>query len=729
MNVKRKVPKLMSSRCNRNLPCEQCSRSKTELCTYLTDDDSLAEGFGHSRVTSRMTPPRLPAAGSTSRSHSTAPHETSDQISILNSQDTRPAARVPTSGFALPTLSASDPISRFPTHSFPVKDSAISPDIGQTLTLDVDFYTAPKALNTGATSSSTAYDESAVVRGIFSKTRFFGQSHWMNSIYQFSQVYEVIQKFELDETSEARTVYDKCKGLARAIKAQEIAKQPPIADILDHVPPRNIAEPLVQAYLQTFESIFRILHVPSFLRDFNNHWVNPSSSGPDFIIKLLLVMSIGSIFSPDRNISASNYSSASRWIYTAQSWLNSPFEKGRINISGIQIYCLLLLARQANGVEGDLVWISAGSLLRAAMHIGLHIGPSRLAGVTFFNQEIRRRLWATVLEIVVQSSMDAGGLPLVPIQDIDYEPPSNIDDEQLEDANEDIATTHVKPLKEYTMTSVQIALMKSYPLRLEIAQYLNNFRSKPLYEKTLHLASRLSSFCRDSYILFNSFPTNMPHPTPFQVNMLDLLSYRFLLALHHPFAIKAKANPTLYFSRKVSIEVAVSLLSRSPQSSDDNYTHLKITGTGLFRDVPVIAISTICEELIHQLEEEKSSFMPVSSSFSRQDLRKIIEEYVNLLDMRIKHRETNIRGHILFSCVLEHINAIQTGLPVNQSIAAALKRSLDQCYGTLKARAKACEIDTPSDTQPDNILGMNGAHDWLFDDEMDAGTDFDPWLS
>ncbi|KFL60628.1 uncharacterized protein TERG_11728 [Trichophyton rubrum CBS 118892] len=191
--------------------------------------------------------------------------------------------------------------------------------------------------------------------------------------------------------------------------------------------------------------------------------------------------------------------------------------------------------------------------------------------------------------------------------------------------------------------------------------------------------------------------------------------------------MKARVDPTLYYSRKVCIEVSVSLLvplsaSNDTESSNDNYKNLKISGTGLFRDVPVMAISTICEALTYQLEEEKSSFIPVSSLFSHQNLREIIEEYIHLLDMRIQHRETNIKGYVLFSCVLEHINAIQAGLSVEQAIASALNRSLDQCYYTLKTRAMAwginmspdIDIDTSGHTQPDDRT--LGTHDWLIDD-------------
>lgn len=547
----------------------------------------------------------------------------------------------------------------------------------------------------------------------------------------------MIQKFESDETSDARVVYDRCKNLARAIKAREIVRQPPPTDFHDYIPPRKTADQLVQVYIRTFESVFRILHIPSFLRECNNYWANPSSSSHEFVIKLLLVMTIGMRFSPasDLNDSVSFSSISSQWIHAAQSWLNSPFEKSRVNVSGIQIYCLLLLTRQVNGVEGDMIWISAGSLLRTAMHMGLHIDPCRLNGMTFYDQEIRKRLWATVLEITVQSSMDTGGLPLVSIQDIDCEPPSNIDDDQMDEDNRAAAEPIPKPMEQYTRTSVQIALMKSLPVRLEIARFLNDFRSKLSYDKTLQLASRLSFICRANYLLFQSFHGELSHPSIFEIKLLDLLTYRFLLALHHPFAMKAKTDPTLYFSRKVSIEVSLSLLShpsRAPgdaRTLDDDYERLRLTGTGLFRDVAVQAISTICEELINQLEEEKSSFTPVSSSFSRRDLHKIVEEYVDLLDLRIKYGETNIRGHLLFSCLLAHIDALQANHSIEQAISTALKKSLDNCHRILKTRADEsgattqldAEVDAPGNGRHYDMGGVEGAQDWFVTDEMVSG--------
>ena len=177
-------------------------------------------------------------------------------------------------------------------------------------------------------------------------------------------------------------------------------------------------------------------------------------------------MAIGIGFSPDQNEPTSLRSSASQWIYTAQSWLSSPIEKSRINVSGLQIHFLLLLARQMNAVGGDLIWISAGSLLTTAMHMGLHIDPSHSPKISFFDAEIRRRLWASVLEIVVQSSMDAGGLPLITSGDIGCEPPSNIDDVQMEEGSK--VAPAPKPMEQFTQSSIQVALMRSLPDRKSV---------------------------------------------------------------------------------------------------------------------------------------------------------------------------------------------------------------------------------------------------------------------
>ena len=58
----------------------------------------------------------------------------------------------------------------------------------------------------------------------------------------------------------------------------------------------------------------------------------------------------------------------------------------------------------------------------------------------------------------------------------------------------------------------------------------------------------------------NSSPDSLK-PTKFQIHLLNMLTRRFLLALHSPFAVEAKANQSFYFSRKVLTENALTCLS------------------------------------------------------------------------------------------------------------------------------------------------------------------------
>ena len=482
-----------------------------------------------------------------------------------------------------------------------------------------------------------------------------------------------------------------------------------MTDLRSWVPLRETSDQLVHSYLQTFESVYRILHIPTFQHEYNQYWINPQSANEVFVIKLLLVMAIGTSFYEDSDTLTSLRLSSSQWIYAAQSWLVSPSEKSRLNLSGLQIHCLLLLARQTNAIAGDLIWISAGSLIRTAVQMGLHRDPRHLPRMPIFHAEIRRRLWATVLEIVVQSSMDSGGPPLISCEDFDCESPSNINDGQIDESTKLPPVS--KSLDTMTQTSVQIALMRTLPIRLEVTKLINDFRSDPSYDDVLCLGAELTSAYRANSLSSDSLRTNEAQPSAFQTKLLGLLTHRFLLALHQPFALKARTNLSYYYSRKICLESSLLLLSDSPSPQNldshlqnDHFTRLKRVGGGPFRGVLLHAAANIGLELITQLQEQSSSFMSESNIVQRKELHKAIEGYIELTICRIKAGETNVKGHIFFSCVMAQINAMHAGTSLEESILEALNRSTETSYQLLKAKTEdsaAQRIDENAETQQD----------------------------
>lgn len=128
-------------------------------------------------------------------------------------------------------------------------------------------------------------------------------------------------------------------------------------------------------YVTRFESVFRILHIPSFWRDYEKYWACPTEAEAILQLKIQLVTALGISIHQTGIDTPDFYSISRQYLYAAQDWLSGPLKKNRISITGLQIQCLLALARQALAVGGDVVWISMGTVIRTAMQMGLHRDP------------------------------------------------------------------------------------------------------------------------------------------------------------------------------------------------------------------------------------------------------------------------------------------------------------------------------------------------------------------
>lgn len=132
---------------------------------------------------------------------------------------------------------------------------------------------------------------------------------------------------------------------------------------------------MAHLYVSRFESAFRILHIPSFWTEYEQYWNSPQEASSVLQFKITLVIAIGSSIYRDTLDADMVRWRSSQWVHEAQSWISAPMEKNRISIDGLQIQCLLILARQALSISGDLVWIAVGTLARTAMQMGLHRDP------------------------------------------------------------------------------------------------------------------------------------------------------------------------------------------------------------------------------------------------------------------------------------------------------------------------------------------------------------------
>ncbi|KDN71058.1 putative fungal specific transcription factor domain-containing protein [Colletotrichum sublineola] len=566
-------------------------------------------------------------------------------------------------------------------------------------------------------------------RGCVSKTRYFGQSHWMNATDMLYRLVNIAKKFESEESSQLYSDLETCKKLARVIKAR---RNPPFSSISigKSTPSRELADILVDNYLRTFETVHRIVHIPTFKADYEQYWENPSEASEAFVVLMQLCMGIGATFYDER---FTLRSLATQWFWEGMFWLITPCEKSKMTITGLQIRCLMHFLRHTANIGCDLSWIGAGALVRTAMYMGLHREPKAIAKMTPYRAEIRRRLWVTVLEIALQTSIDAGGPPLISMRDFDTEPPANIDDEQL--VEEGYSAYPVpKDAKTHTQMTVPLALFGTFAARLAVARRVNDFRSDTVYEETLRYSNDLSTSLQQMMRQLLSHDSVMA----FQLRYVQVMSHRLFFALHQQIVPMALRNPMYYFSRMVIFDTAMRLCEAgflSPDKSGSgvikpatpsevDYQRLVINAAGTYRSVMLQSIMVIGLEMCNLKEQElnKGPLLPFFASEAR--VCGVLNTFHDWFRRRIQSGETNVKGHVLGVLLDAHMYGLENGVSeekIEEYFKGCCQERVTECYSLLRELA--------GDSVPEEETDKGHVYDLDMDfDDVDllGGWDWDP---
>ncbi|CAM1504782.1 Fc.00g023730.m01.CDS01 [Cosmosporella sp. VM-42] len=547
------------------------------------------------------------------------------------------------------------------------------------------------------------------LRNVPEKTKLFGQTHWLHTAEKFPvsgkfHPVEVEPSFN-DAKAELIEALKDTRALRRQVRAQGAVKlEEPLRDLFATLPVKETCDELVRCYLRTFEPLYRIVHLPSFWREYNRIWEDPSASIPTvFLMKVSLILAMGTTFyaSSDDTETALLCRLTQSWVQNAQWWLTGPSEKSTYNLDGLQVFCLLIIARQTTfNCPGASSWLSTASLLRMAITMGLHRNPNLFPTLSPFQREQRARLWATVLELCIQSCLDLA-LPLnLSLDDYDAPPPSNYNDADLELDSWGAPA----PSGTFTDSSLQILLTKSLPLRIEIVRLLNDFRNQQSHENAIKTGTELRAACREVAAFFHSQKAlhkdndgSRLRPTDFHRKFMDIHLRRFTLFLHRNFMLHARTEPRFYLSRKLCVESAMVITSAGkdsdlslPKRDLDDLSKLSLVGRGLFKcALSLDAILVLALEIITQLDDDaapqyEADDLDEMAKATRapliQTLEHVHEQLLNLL----ASGNTSLKRLLFVVAYLNQIRAMESGGPIKQAIYEAVTEMLRKCVTVLR---------------------------------------------
>ncbi|UPK94791.1 hypothetical protein LCI18_005726 [Fusarium solani-melongenae] len=712
-------------RCNREVPCSNCVRSRNDACIYENHPLQVrSRGFELGHSVSHNTPtistevhdafmPTSQDQGSNTSNASTAPSRSATSL--------EPTL---TSASTLPTPPSSQEVEALRSRVRQLEDqlSRGHPGSSQSMVSTPTSNIETASSRIGGTfhfySESHIFGRALpITRGISHKTRLFGQSHFVYTMTLLKDMHEMLEKYA-HENSPIVTYLTKCKGLARLIKARRAPPWP--TSLTTQLPPKNVTDELVECYLRTTERIYRILHVPTFRKQYEALYTPQDDPDRSFLVQLKLVLALGALTYDEK---FSMRVSAVRWIYEAQAWVSEPEFKSRLGIQYLQTNILLLLAREMVQVSGESPWVAAGSLYRTAVSIGLHRDPVHLSKRTRFVSEMRRRLWNTILEISLQSSLSSGSPPLISLDDFDTEPPGNFDDDQL--LQEDPAP---RPEHEFTELSIARALRKTFPDRLKVAKLLNNIGSQGSYEETLRIDAELRASYRALTQTLHSCKSTPGHsPSQFELCAVDFIMRRYISALHFPFLGPSLHEACYAFSRKVSVEASFKLWCAAyPPSSESSldthsendvfpssryeFSRYTVCGFGFFRTVAWQASLVIAIELKNQLQEEES----LCPAPLRSDLLCALKDSKTWSLRCIEAGETNIKGYLAINVAAAQIQGLLQGLSgdaLAEFMIRAGEAAEERCLPILESTV--AEMETDQSQLPSNAV-FDFGEDWDF---------------
>lgn len=338
-------------------------------------------------------------------------------------------------------------------------------------------------------------------------------------------------------------------------------------EIFALLPPKHEVEAQAKLYFQTWETTYRILHEPTFWQEHRSFWERRPGDDKQAGFAAILILIVAAmkcstvkddVFVGD---STADRDSASNLIETCEMWLNRQPRK-RLTLPFFQLQCLTVLAKRANCVKLKQDWLTTGDVVRLALAAGMHRNPSLLATgrISEYEKEMKKRLWYTIAELEIQSSLDSGLQSSLTSLYFDTPAPSNLHDEAFTLETNKMPAS--RPIEHFTAASFLNVALRSLPLRIHLTKLLNDPSNILQYSDVLHYDDQITSILAE-------LPTWTHPQASIPSALLGLQLRQFLLVLHKPYAKEASFNKRFMHSFTTSVEAASVIISTQEDLSNN----------------------------------------------------------------------------------------------------------------------------------------------------------------
>lgn len=249
------------------------------------------------------------------------------------------------------------------------------------------------------------------------------------------------------------------------------------------------------------------------------------------------------------------------------------------------------------------VWLMGGTIIRLAFRMGYHRDPDAYPRISKHQGEIRRRIWALILQLDALTSYQMGLPAMVQDAHCDTKPPRNLLDEDFGPGTTQLPPSRpeseVTPIL-YVINKVRLSVcFREIYSRVSLGGSDDYAEIVALHQRLLAAHESISPRLRLSSL--QDTVTVQPHILLRQC-MLELLFQKCLCMLHRRHMTKSFTQAEFGQSRSLCVEAAMSILAiQSDMLDEKKYGSILRQSKGMISSLEqtdfILAATIICLEL------------------------------------------------------------------------------------------------------------------------------------
>lgn len=395
-------------------------------------------------------------------------------------------------------------------------------------------------------------------------------------------------------------------------------------ELLALLPEKAVIDRLSNRYFNSNSPSQHIVHVPTFLKEYNQFLKDPNRTSLHWIALLYMILALGTFFSsfsaPHEvtNDPRSSVMDKFKQFRGAAGWALLWGKYSQPNQHTLQAFTLY--------VEGDFMtnrenrmncYLLSSVLIRLMLKMGLHRDPSKMANITPYDSEMRRRLWNLAIQLDLLVAFNLGLPGMIHGIESDTQLPTHLMDSEFDTETKELPPA--RPDSDYTPVTYPINKAKVIRAFGLVARQAHSLTA-PSYAEVLSVDARLEEVWKD-------VPPVMKM-RPMEESVMDppvLVIQRFGLAaiyqksrcvLHRRYLAEVVPKEEHDYSRRMCLDAALTLLNYQDMMHNNTKPGGILNQTGWFVSALVAVNDFLLAGMVVALVLQNDKYWEVGSDFN-----------------------------------------------------------------------------------------------------------------